>query len=216
MIKKIFLFFVLMLILAGVLGYVYREPLLKNAADFMAPQGDYKADIVILEGSDYIHAGFVQVGMELLTAGKVKKIAVVIHRIAPAHRPFGINGDYPDAVRQKLLERGLKPGQFKIIVTPIRYPITMKEAQFALNDLAQEKISSAILVAPSYHTRRSYMAYSHVGETLKIKIYPLACFTINRDEKWWTDQGALRDLGAESVKLVYYLASGHLPFKFNY
>lgn len=214
--KKILIVFLLVLILLAVAGHLFRDTLWDKAGKFMAPQGDYTADVVILEGADYIRTGFIQTGMDLLATGKVTKIIVVIHRIAPAHRPFGIHGDYPDVVRQKLKNTGLKEEQFKVIVAPIRRPVTLKEAQFVLKELAADKISSAILVAPSFHTRRSYMAYSHAGEALQIKIYPLASFTEHHPDKWWTDQGAWRDFGTESLKLIYYLASGHLPFKFSY
>jgi len=214
--KKILIGFLLMLILAAVIGHLYREPLFEKAGRFMAPQSDDKADVVILEGADYIRTGFIQTGREMLSAGKVKKIIVVIHRIGTAHRPFGINGDYPDFVRQKLKGAGLKEDQFKVIVAPIRHPVTLKEAQFVLKELAPDKISSAVLVAPSFHTRRSYMAYSYAGKALHIRIYPLASFTDHSKEKWWTDQSAWREFATESAKLIYYLAGGHLPFKFSY
>ncbi len=214
--KKVLIVVLLVLILLAVAGHLFRDTLWEKAGKFMAPQGDYTADVVILEGADYIRTGFIQTGMDLLKDGKVKKMIVVIHRIAPAHRPFGINGDYPEVVRQKLKGTGLKEAQFKIIVTPIRHPVTLKEAQFVMKDLAADQISSAILVAPSFHTRRSYLAYSLAGEALQIRIYPLASFTEHHPDKWWTDQGAWRDFGTESLKLMYYLAGGHLPFKFSY
>lgn len=207
---------VVSIVLLAVVAYACRDPLLTGAGHFMAPTGDYAADVVILEGADYIRTGFIQTGMDLLKSGKVKKIIVVIHRIAPAHRPFGINGDYPDVVGRKLLENGLKEEQFRIIVAPIRHPVTLKEAQFVLNALIGEKIASAILVAPSFHTRRSYLAYQHVGRTMQIQIYPQASFTETRQEGWWTDQSARRDFAAESVKLAYYLVKGHIPLKFSY
>jgi hypothetical protein len=205
-----------LVVLLAVIAYTCRETLLTKAGHFMAPTGDYSADVVILEGADYIRTGFIQTGMDLLKSGKVKTIVIVVHRIAPAHRPFGIHGDYPDAIRHKLLENGLKEDHFKIIVVPIRHPVTLKEAQFVLDDLAGDRITSAILVAPSFHTRRSYLAYQHVGRTMQIQIYPQASFTETRQEGWWTDQSAWRDFAAESIKLAYYLVAGHIPLKFSY
>lgn len=196
--------------------YSQREAIFIHAGHFMAPTGDYTADIAILEGADYITTGFVKAGLDLLSVGKVKKIIVVIHRIAPAHRPFGINGDYPDVVRQKLKETGLKDHQFKVIVSPIRNPVTLKEAQFVMKDLAGDPIKDAILIAPSFHTRRSYLCYSYAGEPLQIKIYPMAVFTDHRQDQWWKDERGWRGFGAESLKLLYYLAAGHIPLKFSY
>ena len=137
--KKILIVFLLVLILLAVAGHLFRDTLWDKAGKFMAPQGDYTADVVILEGADYIRTGFIQTGMDLLATGKVTKIIVVIHRIAPAHRPFGIHGDYPDVVRQKLKNTGLKEEQFKVIVAPIRRPVTLKEAQFVLKELARSE-----------------------------------------------------------------------------
>lgn len=214
--KKIFIGFLLILIVVGVAGYLYREPFLAKAGQFMAPQSNDTADVVILEGASYIYSGFIQKGMEMLAGGKAKKMIVVIHRIAPAHHPFGVNGDYPDAVRQKMKEIGLKENQFKIVVTPLRNPVTLTEAQFVFKDLESEKISSAILVAQSFHTRRSYLAYAYVAEPLKIKIYPLAGFTDFKMERWWTTDPGWREFLSESGKLFYYLVFGHIPFKFSY
>lgn len=205
-----------LILFAAVIGWVLRNPLLSRAGHFMAPQGDYAADVVILEGNDYIRSGFIDLGMSLLQEGKIQRLVVVLHRIAPAHRPFGIDGTYPEAVRRKLLERGLTPEQFQIIVSPIRHPVTLKEAQFVLKALEGEKISSAILVAPSFHTRRSYLAYAYSAQARQIKIYPLACFTENHSDVWWEDPGQRRDFVTEAGKLLYYLAARHLPLQFEY
>ena len=214
--KKIFIGFLTVLLISCIIGYLYREPFFEKAGRFMAPQNDHKADVVILEGADFIRSGFIKTGMDMIAGGKVKKIIVVIHRIAPMHRPFGIQGDYPDVVQQKLQELGLQEEQFKIIVSPVRTPVTLKEAQFVFQNLEHEKISSAILIAQSFHTRRSYLAYSYVAQPFKIKIYPLASFTDFNMEKWWTSESGWREFLAESGKLFYYLLCRHIPFKFSY
>jgi len=214
--KRVFIAVLLVLAAAGLLAYLFREPILKKAGLFMTPGGDYKADVVILEGTDYIPAGLVHKGMDLLSSGKVSKMILVMQRIDPAHRLFGLEGDYPDLVRQKLKEAGIKEGQYEIISFPVQHPITLTEAKHVLKRLATEKISSAILVAESYHTRRSYMIYSYVGEPMKIKIYPVACFTQRHSDKWWMNDREWRDFGTESAKLTYYLVFGHIPFKFSY
>ena len=208
---------ILFLAAAGaLLVFLWREPILIRAGHFMAPQIDYSADAVILEGSDYISTGFIQAGMDLLSSGKAKKMIVVIHRIAPAHRPFGIGGDYPDIVSQKLKSMGLKERDFRVIVSPIRQPVTLKEAQFVLPELAREQIRTAILLAPAFHTRRSYLCYQFVGEPLRIKIFPRAVFTNYRMEKWWKEEAGIRDFGLELQKLVFYLAVRYIPLKFSY
>ena len=182
----------------------------------MAPAGDYKADIAILEGAEFIRTDAITSGIDLLSSSKVKRIIVVLQNIAPAHRPFGINGNYPDIVKQKLKDLGLKETQFQIIVIPIRYPVTLKEAEVALETLSKDNVKSAILLSPGFHTRRSFLAYQYVGIPLQIKIYPSACFTEYQLNNWWNQERGVRDFATESLKLGYYLARGYIPFKFSY
>ncbi len=143
--------------------FIFRETILLKAGSFMAPAGDYQADVAILEGAEFIRTGAITSGMDLLSSGKVKRIVIVIQNIAPAHRPYGINGNYPDIVKQELKKLGLKETDFKVIVVPIRHPVTLKEAEVVLKALSKENIKSAILLSPGFHTRRSYLAYQYVG-----------------------------------------------------
>jgi uncharacterized SAM-binding protein YcdF (DUF218 family) len=196
--------------------FIFRETILFKAGSFMAPAGDYIADVAILEGAEFISTGFITSGMDLLSSGKVRRIVVVLQNIAPTHRPYGINGNYPDIVEQKLKNLGLKKTEFKVIVVPIRHPVTLKEAEVVLKALSRDNIRSAILLSPGFHTRRSYLAYQHVGIPLHIKIFPSASFTNYQFNNWWVQEPAVRDFTAESLKLFYYLAGGYIPFKFSY
>jgi hypothetical protein len=149
--------------------------------------------------------------MDLLSSGKVKRIVIVLQNIAPAHRPYGINENYPDIVKQKLKNLGLKETEFKVIVVPVRHPITLKEAEVVLEALSKENIKSAILLSPGFHTRRSFLAYRHIGTPLQIKIFPSACFTEYQLDNWWVQESAVREFTVELLKLVYYLAGGYIP-----
>ena len=196
--------------------YIFRETILLKAGSFMAPAGDYKADVAILEGAEFIRTGIITSGMDLLSSGKVKRLVIVLQNIAPAHRPYGINGNYPDIVLQKLKNLGLKETESKVIVVPIRHPVTLKEAEVVLKDLSKENIKSVILLSPGFHTRRSYLVYQHVGIPLQIKIFPFASFTEYQLNNWWVQEHGVRDFTVELLKLGYYLAGGYIPFKFSY
>jgi hypothetical protein len=196
--------------------FIFRETILLKAGSFMAPAGDYKADVAILEGAEFIRTGIITSGMDLLSSGRVKRLVIVLQNIAPAHRPYGINGNYPDTVLQKLKNLGLKETESKVIVVPIRHPVTLKEAEVVLKDLSKENIKSAILLSPGFHTRRSYLVYQHVGIPLQIKIFPSACFTNYQLNNWWIQEPGVRDFTVELLKLGYYLAGGYIPFKFSY
>jgi hypothetical protein len=196
--------------------FIFRETILLKAGSFMAPAGNYKADVAILEGAEFIRTSIIMSGINLLSSGKVKRMVIVIQNIAPAHRPYGINGNYPDTVKQNLKDIGLKETDFKVIVVPIRYPVTLKEAEVVLKALSKENIKSAILVSSGFHTRRSYLAYQHVGTPLQIKIFPSACFAEYQLNNWWVEERGVRDFTIELFKLSYYLAGGYIPFKFSY
>jgi hypothetical protein len=79
-----------------------------QASKFMAPEGNYTADVAILEGNEFIDRGIIARGVNLLIAGKVKSIVVVLHRIAPSHKPVAINEDYPSLVKKEMEVLGLK------------------------------------------------------------------------------------------------------------
>jgi hypothetical protein len=203
-------------VLAIVLFYVWREPILTKAGEFMAPRGEYTADIAILGGTTFLDRTIADAGFELLKTGKVKRLVVVLHRIHPLHRPYGMNENYPEMVRKEILKRGISEKYFEIMVTHIHEPITLTEAQGALKLIAREKVKTAILLAPGFHTRRSYLVYQCVGNSYNLKIYPQACFNGYKPEKWWVQEGAVRDFSAEAVKLAYYVLWGHIPFRFGY
>lgn len=191
-----------------------RTTILTRAGQYMAPQGNYTADAVILEGSEYISRNIVVNGINLLSSGKVKKIIIVLHRIAPLERPFSLNEDYPDRVNKKLKALGLKETEFIVIVTHIHNPITLTEAREALKVISKMKIKSAILMSQGFHTRRSYLVYQQLCDPYQIKIYPSAYFNSYQSSRWWTQGSGQRDFIMESLKLVYYIAAGHISFSF--
>lgn len=182
----------------------------------MAPDGNYVADIAILEGTEFVDRDVVASGIKLLLSKKVKRIVVVLHRISPSHRPFALNEDYPDLVTKELKALGLKESDFKIVVTRIRNPVTLTSAKEAMAALSQDKVQSAILLSQGFHTRRSFLVYQHLGTPLQIKIFPSACFNIYQREHWWSQERAIRDFMSELQKLAYYWARGYIPLKLSY
>jgi hypothetical protein len=206
----------LSLLLIIIMIFSFRVTILMQAGKFMAPDGNYIADVAILEGTEFINRGVILRGVNLLSSGKVKRIVVVLHRIAPSHRPFALNEDYPNLVKKELEAIGLKERDFKIIVTHIHNPVTLTSAIGVLETLSKEDVKSATLLSPGFHTRRSYLAYQYAGLPFQIKIFPSACFTAYQLDHWWSQENGVRDFVTELLKLVYYLAGGYIPFKFNY
>jgi hypothetical protein len=206
----------LSLFLIIILIFTFRVTILMRAGQFMAPEGNYIADVAILEGTEFIDRGMVMSGMNLLSSGKVKRIIVVLHRIAPSDRPFAFNEDYPHLVKKEMKALGLKERDFRIIVTHIHQPITLTAARGALETISKEDVKSAILLSPGFHMRRSYLVYQHLCVPFQIKIFPYACFNSYQLDHWWSQEDGLRDFAAELLKLAYYLAGGYIPFKLSY
>ncbi|MEQ8152437.1 MAG: hypothetical protein ABRQ32_06000 [Smithellaceae bacterium] len=210
--KGILLFILLPIILI----FSFWEAILIHTGRFMAPHGDYIADVAILEGNSFIDRSLVSSGENLLSSGKVKRLIVVLHSIAPVGRPFAFDEDYPGIVKKKMKDIGLKERDFKIIVTHVHHPITLTEAKGVMEDISKENIKCAILLSEGFHTRRSYLVYQHVGNPHKIKIFPSACFTSYKLDHWWSQESGFRDFALELIKLVYYLVRGYIPFKLSY
>ncbi len=204
------------LFLITILISIFRVTILMRAGQFMAPEGNYIADVAILEGTEFIDRGMVRCGMKLLLSGKVKRIIVVLHRIAPSDRPFAFNEDYPNLVKKEMETLGLKEKDFRIIVAHIHQPITLTAARGAVEAISKEDVKSAILLSPGFHTRRSYLVYQHLFIPFQIKIFPAACFSSYRLDHWWSQEDGLRDLAQELLKLAYYIAAGYIPFKLSY
>lgn len=206
----------LLLVIGAALLFVFHESILSSAGSYMAPRGEGSADVAILEGTEFLHRDIVKTGMDLLASGRVKRLAVVLHNIAPSHRPFALNEDYPGLVRKELQDRGLKDANVKVLVVSIRNPVTLIAAQEALKVLNQEDVKNAFLLSPGFHTRRSFLAFQHAANPYQIKIIPHACFGSYQLDRWWDQDTGVRDFAAESVKLFYYFVRGYIPLTFTY
>jgi len=208
----------LVAIVVVILAFSFRRTILLEAGKFMAPVANHidgVADAVILEGTEFVSKGMVSEGVGLLSSGKARRMVIVLHRIAPSHRPFAVNGDYHSSVRTELQRLGLKPSSFTIIATPIQEPITLTSARGALEVLSRDSIRSAILVSPGFHMRRSFLVYRHLYLPLHIKIYPLACFDQYQLGDWWNEDTGVRDFIGEVSKLVLYVVARYIPLKFS-
>ena len=206
----------LIVLFTSVLAYLFRDDLLFKAGCFMAPVGDYHADVAIIEGTDFISTGIVMSGVDLLISGKIKRLVIVLQNIAPTDRPYGIKGNYTELIRTELEILGLKEMEFKVIAVPIRNPITLNEARVILQGLSRENVKSAILLSTGFHTRRSYLVYQHIGLPLKIKIFPYAYFPTYNLSDWRVKSSGVRDFEVEVAKLFYYMIKGYIPFKLTY
>jgi hypothetical protein len=186
----------------------------------MAPQGNYFADVAILEGCKFLDKDIDIVtisGINLLSSGKVKRLIIVLHSIFPSDRFIANDKDYPGLVKKEMENLGLKEKDFRIIVTPAPHPTTLIAAKVVLEAISKEDIKSAILLSHGFHTRRSYLVYQYVGLPFQIKIFPSACLeSFQPLDHWWSHEQGRRYFAEEFLKLGYYLARGFIPLKLSY
>jgi uncharacterized SAM-binding protein YcdF (DUF218 family) len=206
-------------IIAATIIFSFHEAILQKTGRFMAPETNPMADVadvVILEGTQFIDRFIVAKGIDLLSSGKARHMMIVLHRVSPDDRPFAFYEDYSSSVRMELQSLGMKESDFTIIETPIRNPITLTSSKYALQVLVRDRVKSALLVSPGFHLRRSYLVYRHLCTPLNITVYPVACFDDYEPDNWWHEGNGVRDFVSELAKLMYYLGRGYIPLKLSY
>jgi uncharacterized SAM-binding protein YcdF (DUF218 family) len=188
-----------------------HQPLLTKAGDFLAPIGKGGAEVVILEGTATIRSGDVMEGVALLKNNHDSRLVVVLHLHEQVGQLFGIQEEYPQLLRKKLKNLGLKDEQIKLLSVPINdHPITLTEAKRVMAALAKEGVHSAFLISEGFHTRRSWAVYRQEAEPFKIAIIPHPCFIYYKKESWWWRKEGIRDFAQETAKLLYYLFLGYV------
>ena len=204
------------ILVTGILLFSYREPLLLRAGKFMAPQSIGLADTVILEGEEIVETGAARAAIQFVSASKDSRLVVVLHRVPGNKKQFGLDDDYPDLVKKKLVLWGLAEKRVRVMVTPAQAPRTFNEAAAVLEALSKEGVRNAFLLAHGFHTRRSFLVYQHIGQPLGIKIIPVAYFNDYQLEDWWAHREGIEDFVSELFKLLYYQIRGYIPLTFSY
>jgi hypothetical protein len=204
------------IVVIGILLFSYREPLLLRAGKFMAPQRIGTADMVIVEGQEILETGAANAAIKFVSPSKDSRLVVVLHRVSANKKQFGLDDDYPDLVKKKLMLWGLAEKQVRVMVTPDQAPRTLNEAAMVLEAISKEGVRNAFLLAHGFHTRRSFLVYQHIGQPLGIKIIPVAYFNDYQIEDWWAHREGIEDFASELFKLLYYQVRGYIPLKFSY
>jgi len=200
-----------LLAVGAILLFFFYPTVLCAGGRYLAPEGRGRAEVVILEGSMVVEERAVRVGMELISSGRAKKLAVVYHE--SDERAFGLPPDYDLFLIQKISELGLKKDQISIYAVPREHPITLNEAKIVLSKLAKDRTPNAIVLAEDFHTRRSYWVYKQIGKTLGIDIIPYPHFSRFKIDGWWQKAEGVRDFLEEGMKFLYYVLRGYIPIK---
>jgi hypothetical protein len=210
-VKKRAILVLAVLAVGAILLFFFYPTVLSAGGRYLAPEGKGRAEVVILEGSEVIKERTVRVGVELLSSGRAKKLAVVYQD--SEDRALGLPHDYDLFLIQKISELGLRKDQIRVYVVPREHPITLNEARIVLSKLAEDKTPNAIVLAENFHTRRTYWTYKQVGKALGIEIIPYPHFSQFKIDGWWQKAEGVRAFLGEWIKFLYYVLRGYIPVK---
>ncbi len=188
------------------------QSILMRVGKYLAPERIGKADVAILEGGELIKEKPIEIGLGLLSSGKVSRMVVVVKQNSANGKIFALP-NYTLLLNQNLEGLGLKKDVFQVIEVPTNHPITLTEAQIVLSNLCKSGVSSAILLTEGFHSRRSYWAYKKVGKPLGIEIIPHPYFIEYQNENWWQKRWGVQYFFYESFKFFYYILRGYIPIK---
>ena len=167
----------------------------------------------MVEGEQVVREGAVRAGVALIKEDRAKQLILVLHRYSEKEQLFAIQDRYQGWLEKELEDRGLKKNQYRIWVLPINgHPITLSEARYVVPRLSQAGVHQAFLLCLSFHTRRSLLVYQNQGEALGVRFIPYPYFPSYGRDNWWRDTEGIKDFGAETLKLGYYLIKGYIPF----
>jgi hypothetical protein len=207
--KRIALFLLIFLILGLA---AFSTPVLRGWGRFLAPHGVGNAEAVLVEGFQVIQGGMMEAALALVRQGRAGRIIVVLHDYPEKERLFAIQDQYLERLGEELECLGLTRDQYRIWIVPINdHPITQTEARSVVPRLAQAGIRRAFLLCRGFHTRRSFLVYQNLGAPLGIRFIPLPYFPSYDQDSWWRHPEGLREFGAQTLKLGYYLAMGYIP-----
>jgi hypothetical protein len=207
--KNVFLGLLVLVLVSGLL----YAPVLRGMGRFLSPQGTGTADAAVVEGDQVVKEGIIEAGLNLIQEGRAKQLIAVIHYYSEKERLFAVQKQYESQLGEELEKRGLRKGQYHIWAVPTSdHPITLGEARYVVPKLAQAGIHKAFLVCVNFHTRRSFLVYQSQGKSLGVDFIPYAYFPSFDRDTWWTELEGIKTWGAESLKLVFYLSRGYIPF----
>ena len=209
--KNVFFSLTLLGLILIILLFFYQTILI-GAGRYLAPEGMGRADVVILEGAELMKEKPIKIGMGLLSSGKVSRIVVVVKQNSTNGKIFALP-NYTFLLTHNLEGLGLKRDQFQVVGVPANHPITLTEAKIVLSNLSKSGVSSAILLAEGFHTRRSFWAYKKVGKPLGIEIIAHPYFINYQNETWWHQVEGFHEFFYECFKFFYYILRGYIPVK---
>jgi uncharacterized SAM-binding protein YcdF (DUF218 family) len=202
--KALFLI-TLALLLAGLLGYLFRVQLLTGLARFLIVNEPIQpADIIFILNGDAHTRPFR--AAELFQQGLAPQIVIPREENSPAAE-LGLYPNGTDVSVNVLKKLGV-PEQ-NIVIIPIEGGVTSTrdEAVALRRYAAAHGLQRVIVVTSSFHTRRArwIIARTLSGSSVTFAMAAVPEWKFD-DTNWWREERGLISLTNEYIKLVYYWA----------
>ncbi len=190
-------------LLAILLAYLFRAPLLTGVADLLIVNDTpAPADVIFLLNGDFNTRPFR--AAELYHQGLAPKIVIARAEDSAAVREGLIPND-TDVSLRVLKRKGVPESAIVVLSFPGGVTSTFDEAS-ALHEYVQTtSIRRILLVTSEFHRRRAKWIFARelkgLPVTLRMIAVPYSSF--NRTN-WWTNENGLITLDNEYIKLIFY------------
>src|SRR2546428_680217 len=157
------------------------------------------SDVILVENFDP-HALLFERAAALQKAGLSAKVLVPTQ--ASRHHP-----EVPDTVSQgiaELMARVARVQNLEIIPTQDIEPISLNAAYQVRDFLTKEHLSSVIVVAPAFRSRRSSLVYRAVLRPAGIQVYCMPVLGEHTVENWTATWHGIEDVTEQFIKLQFY------------
>jgi uncharacterized SAM-binding protein YcdF (DUF218 family) len=203
--KKFFIIWSLILILASLSIFIYRQPILIFLGNYLIYEDPLQnADAIavlnggfphrLLEAIDLYQAGhapliIVSRGTELIGYQYVRQLGIDVP-------------EEPEYSKMVILKKGLP--EEALIILENRIDSTEQELKQLYQFLTERKMDRVILVSSKYHTRRVMKYFNRIAGDPMICIVRPSKYDPYNPGHWWTVREQARQVWLEYQKLVHY------------
>lgn len=210
-VRKLTVKFKLIIFLLFLLTIAFSyEHFFKNAGAFLEMgRQTRKVDAIVLQSSPSLLWRELKMVNNLLKNNISDKLYIVLHKVHPTDGIIDMP-DYIKFVMRSIEKNGIPRDSYEIISMHVKHPVTIHEAEAVLPVLKRDKKNSILLLASSFHMRRSYLAYKKIMSEDGVVVYPHFLSREFSSEDWWETAAGFRHLAGEAFKYVFYVMKGYI------
>lgn len=200
MLKKLFLFLLLLILLGGVL-YVFRAPVLRPFAKFLIREDSLQnADaLFVLSGAGYERGNE---AAKIFAKGFVPRVICTGANLQVEFKVFGIDTLESEVTVANLRRLGIADSN---IVKIPDGTSTREESNVILNYCLKNNLKKIMIVSSKLHTRRVNKVFRRKFEDAGIKVIVRGAPPLSFNEMlWWQNEDGMIAVNNEWMKTFYY------------